>query len=332
MPGRTPDDRTWTHGQRDSTLRIHRLESRPKAAKLGDPTPEILRDCIKDGYCWWCGRGGWKALSIHTYHAHGISANDIRDMAGLFYHIPTCLPGLSHQFSVNIKSQLDNGIRTMPSSLGHRHKMKFSKAGRKYQDEVKTAILLANSSDEQRRAANKIASEKTRKPHPCPVCGKIVRVSIKRRATCSPECRKIIRQQTGVASMQTIKRLSEENPEYRLKINLKLSESMKKQFRKGRQPYQIKPHSCRICGKMIPYATPRLCSEECRHKARQEAQLKAVVNRTLKIPKTDHAIIATRFQSGESSSVIAKEYSISPRYVRLIGVRHNQNRKDKYDE
>lgn len=311
MPGRT-GDRTWTHGQRDSTLRNHRLDECNPVARLDDPTPEELRECIRDGHCWWCGKTGWKSLSGHTSRAHGITADELRDLAGLFKHNPTCTPELTLRF----KDRPNNGKNLKFAKHPKGYKIQFNKAGRKHQDEVKTAILLANSNDDQRRNANKIRSEKYRKYHPCPVCGKIVPFSIKRRVTCSPECRKVIRQETALSSLGKLN----SNPVLKKQMNLKVSETRKRLFAEGKLvPYQTKPHPCPVCGKIIPTARPRLCSSSCRSIVMRDAQLKARDNRNLKVTLAERLDIIKRFQQGESSSVIAKQYSISPRYVRLLG-------------
>jgi len=200
--------------------------------RLDDPTPEELRECIRDGHCWWCGKTRFKTLSGHTSKIHGITAAELRDLAGLFKHAPTCTPELSYQFQTNpLKKAATLQNVKKAQAKGHKgYKIKFNKAGRKHQDEVKTAILLANSNDDQRRNANKIRSEKYRKYHPCPVCGKIVPFSIKRWVTCSPECRRVIRQRTALASLEKVRA----NPERKKAMYHKLSETRKQLFAEGK--------------------------------------------------------------------------------------------------
>jgi len=57
---------------------------------INEPSPEELRRCISLGFCWWCKRGGWRVLTLHTSRAHNIYADGIREMAGLKKGSPTC--------------------------------------------------------------------------------------------------------------------------------------------------------------------------------------------------------------------------------------------------
>ena len=156
------------------------------------------------------------------------------------------------------------------------------------------------------------------KPHLCPVCGKPMPYA--HPITCSPECRKIIRQNTCLESKVKIKILMDNDPVYKQRVKDNMSKGSKKSYAEGKLPSNPpKPHFCRICGTLIPKATPRLCSAECRHKAFREAQILATSNRNLKIPISERSIIARRYNSGEPGAVIAREYGISARYVRLIG-------------
>lgn len=186
MPSRDQRDRTWTHAQRDSTLRNHRLQ-RKRATRLGDPAGQELLEYLKDGFCWWCQTGPWKMLAGHTSHTHGVTAADIRRIAGLFKHTSICSP--EHSLACSYRAQCQNLSPNFVSVKGH--KKVLSEAGRISQ----VQRLLLGSSPEQRLRASHIAALKHRKPHPCPVCGVIVPTSS--RKTCSPECRKIIRQETA---------------------------------------------------------------------------------------------------------------------------------------
>lgn len=49
-----------------------------------DPTPEIIRQCIEQQYCWICDKDGWKALSQHLVKKHGLLAAEVREMAYMF--------------------------------------------------------------------------------------------------------------------------------------------------------------------------------------------------------------------------------------------------------
>lgn len=74
--------KSWTHGERDSMKRTSRLRQNVDII-LDDPTPQELCQSLKEGFCWWCKRGGFKTVANHTSHAHGIMASDIRNLAKL---------------------------------------------------------------------------------------------------------------------------------------------------------------------------------------------------------------------------------------------------------
>jgi predicted nucleic acid-binding Zn ribbon protein len=186
-----PEYRPRIHGERNSTHVINKRREYIKThppVRLDNPSQEEMRECIKDGYCWWCGRGGWKSLSLHT-RSHGIFAKDIRELAGLYKHIPTCLPELSYKMSLLPCNKL-NLIKAQ-NAPKNKHKV-MSEAGRK------SAIMRLKRfiTPEMRHKASLIAAEKHRKPHQCPICGVIIQTSYP--ITCSPKCRKIIRQRTAI--------------------------------------------------------------------------------------------------------------------------------------
>lgn len=56
-----------------------------------------LRECIEAQRCPWCGRDGLRSLSNHTVLAHGVYAEDLRELAGLAPDTPLCSPDLSEQ-------------------------------------------------------------------------------------------------------------------------------------------------------------------------------------------------------------------------------------------
>ena len=166
--------------------------------------------------------------------------------------------------------------------------------------------------------AKALTRQKNSKPHPCPVCGTILPTS--KPITCSPECRKVVRQRTALVSAATRKRLSAENPEYRAQLSATRSKVIKRLYAEGKLRPSIprKPHPCPICGTIVPKAKPTACSPECRHVLLQRAQAKACQNRTVKVPRGDYPKIAERYRSGESTTIIAAEYGVTPRFIRAI--------------
>ena len=183
-------DRTWTKGERDST-RFHRNQGKP-AASLDDPSPPVLRAYIADQICWWCDTGPWKCLAAHTFHAHGIKAADLRRLAFLFKTATICSEALSENYRARA---LASG--RLPGRSETPKKRVYSEAGREsgrkrlqaWRDRVGPEEV-----ERQRRRAYAAQRTLYAKPHPCTRqgCERIVpRAS---RKTCSPECRRKIRQ------------------------------------------------------------------------------------------------------------------------------------------
>jgi hypothetical protein len=56
-----------------------------------------LRECIQAQRCPWCDRGGLRSLANHTVLAHGVYADELRELAGLAPDTPLCSPGLSER-------------------------------------------------------------------------------------------------------------------------------------------------------------------------------------------------------------------------------------------
>ena len=215
-----------------------------------DPPSDELRECIKQGYCWWCKTNGWKRLAQHTAMAHNIYADDIRKMAIMLKRAPTCIQEESEIMSDRRLQLMKEGKVKIPDwRLGILVKHEYSEAGLKSLRD-KMPIMRATLTDEVKKKATQKAIEKTSKPHHCPICGKIIPCA--RPVCCSVECRRI-RQNTGVISAVTRKRLGNENPEYKLKM------SQMPQHQKYK-----KSHNCITCGKSIPRSRPRkYCSPEC---------------------------------------------------------------------
>lgn len=169
--------------------------------------------------------------------------------------------------------------------------------------------------------AKVLTRQKNGKPHPCPVCSIILPTS--KPITCSPECRRIVRQRTALVSAATRKRLWAENPEYRAQLSATHSMAMKRLYAEGKRRPLIprKPHPCPVCGTVVPKALPTACSPKCRRVLLQRAQAKACQNRTVKVPREDYPKVAGRYWAGESTTVIAGEYSVTPRFIRAIAKR-----------
>ena len=154
--------------------------------------------------------------------------------------------------------------------------------------------------------AKALTRQKNGKPHPCPVCGTMLPTA--HPITCSPECRKVVRQKT----------MSKANTP---KAREKAATTYRRHYAEGKIQTPTggaKPHPCPVCGRIVPTASPIACSPECRRVLLQRAQAKACQNRTVKVPREDYPKVAGRYWSGESTTVIAAEYSVTPRFIRAI--------------
>jgi hypothetical protein len=186
---RTRTERNSTH---ESKVRDR---SGVRSPALVIPAIDDLRQWIVEGYCGWCDTGGWKCLSTHTAWAHGITANNIRSMAGLFKHTPTCIVSHSARCRDRELGLLQTGAKRLPDNHRVGYKIVFSNAGQQYQNDVRSQVLKDNSNNDQRRRAAKKAGDVCRKPRPCSACGKLLPNS--KRKTCSDACRRTIRIQTS---------------------------------------------------------------------------------------------------------------------------------------
>lgn len=202
--------------------------------EIDNPSPKYLRECIDMGFCPWCGRDGFRVLAGHTIRAHGICADDIREMAYLLRHKPTCVKETSNLMSVKRLQLLKEGRVKMPNPHIYPVKRKYSTAG----------LVIV-------RSLAKVASETRRKPHACPICGTIIPHS--KPICCSKECKK---QRLALAAAKGRYARSQHfktSPEFRERILTTLDKVRNKP----------KPHNCPTCGKRIPTSLPKFCSPQC---------------------------------------------------------------------
>lgn len=221
-----------------------------------DPTTVELRVCISEGRCWWCGKSGWKRLAQHTSMAHGIFANDIREMAIMLKRAPTCSQQESQILSQRRLRLMKEGKVKIPDwRLGVLVKHEYSEAGLKSLRD-KMPIMRNSLTPEVKERATQRAIEKTSKPHPCLVCGKIITRA--KPLLCSPTCRLIAKQKNAMDAAITRKRLANENPEYKLRMS-QVEQHLK---------YK-KPHKCSRCGNILPKSRPKYSTPQCRQKSRE---------------------------------------------------------------
>lgn len=156
--GRNQDKAYKGHnGATEDRLReVRLLQKTPagQAGRLAAPSPESLRQFIAAETCPWCGRGPYKSLAIHTNSAHGVSADELREMAGFVKTQPLCSADLSERYR-----EMGKGKRLPESAYDpEKHKKRsFSKAGL----EVQRQKLDKARSPEQRRRAGEAIAKKT---------------------------------------------------------------------------------------------------------------------------------------------------------------------------
>jgi hypothetical protein len=191
MPGRDRRDRTWTHGERDSA-RLNR--ERRAHGKVTNPPAGILREYIDAQVCWWCEKGPWKSLGTHTATAHGITAREVRELAGLFRTSKIC--SSDYTAECRARDHYKGNVAGLGSVLGH--KKDLSEAA-KIKATTRLNAFLESTGDPSafRRRVGRAAAMKRRIIRMCTSCG--APVALVNRYTCSPECRKAIRQKTALA-------------------------------------------------------------------------------------------------------------------------------------
>lgn len=157
-------------------------------------SPEKLREYIKEGYCPWCGKGGWERLPCHT-KAHGISAADIKEMAGLLKHEPTCTTEQCREMADTMQKATKDG-RWKPKSkefmtIISKMPRTYNSAGLVIQRQKGERIrdIMANMPAAEYKRLRERTAKTVSRPHDCPVCGNLIPRSKPR--CCSPECRHI---------------------------------------------------------------------------------------------------------------------------------------------
>jgi hypothetical protein len=187
--GRAGTGAGWTAGQRDSTR--SNAKGKVESPRLDDPTVSDVRDMLASQWCWWCGRGPWRSLSGHTFHAHGITAARIRELGFLLKGVSTVSVELREALALRPQTINSVGLRAANASpLRSRAGRVLSEAGRI----ANAAKLAPYQTPEQRAVALRRSNEVTRRPHKCPVCG--IELPRATPITCSPECRREVRRRT----------------------------------------------------------------------------------------------------------------------------------------
>ena len=169
-------------GRADATASVH---FQPR--DLVDP--KTLRTCIEEQRCPWCHRVGLRSLANHTVRAHGVYADELRQLAGLPANAPLCSPELS-------ASHREFALKHGSTDRLHRPEVLLAAAAAReanYDDEQRrrrveqlNAVrakateafrrsIQAEKHDPELAAARKIRRSKARRAFregaECPICG-----------------------------------------------------------------------------------------------------------------------------------------------------------------
>jgi len=129
--GNRPDRRRTKHAPAVRVEAQHRV-LRHRTASIQDrvvaPSREEMRRAIANGDCPFCG-APYVNIAGHTYRAHGVSAVELKDMAGIPKTRPACTPELSAKLSEISKQDGLAKVERMRAARNPHAKRKLSAAG-----------------------------------------------------------------------------------------------------------------------------------------------------------------------------------------------------------
>jgi predicted nucleic acid-binding Zn ribbon protein len=174
----------------DNRLRVRRGQPAGMFGVRTPPSEDAWRMAGEDRVCPICLQGPYRLLGGHTYAAHGMSAREIKDLAGLTAKASTAAPDLGEVHSARAKKQTN---RTPPP---HPPRQSRTAAGRRICAEnmrrartLLTPEQLAAAQARGRRRQSERAAERRANPEmaPCVICGTYT--TRHRKITCSEACR-----------------------------------------------------------------------------------------------------------------------------------------------
>ena len=279
---KTADAARWQRIKDEVNARrkAQRIANKPPT-RDGIPSRDELRQCIEQGYCWWCRRGGWRRLAQHTAMVHQIYANDIREIAVMLKRKATSLKEESEIMSDNRRRAMSLGHAQPPDwRLGQGVKHEFSEAGL-ISMRANQQHMIESISPETKARVAQLTKERFSKPHLCPVCGTFIPHSTP--LYCSEDCRRQVWSNVG-------RRVGLSLPHEHF---LKMGDIIRDKYSKA--------HRCRVCGNLIQKSRPRAyCSPECAHNP-------------FNLPIHE---ITRRYLAGESSVELAKVYGCCDHTIR----------------
>lgn len=124
-------NKTYTgyNGASEDSLRaMDKLAHTPAGqfGRVAAPSQAVTREFIKSQTCPWCGEGPYKILAGHTWRAHGVSGEELREMAGLTKCASICDQQVSEEKASRLK-----GVRLPKSAYAKQRKPRsLSEAGK----------------------------------------------------------------------------------------------------------------------------------------------------------------------------------------------------------
>lgn len=174
MPARGRKVKTFAGSGATPNPSLQDAVKRARSAAAGQygtmaaPSAASMRKFIQAQQCPWCGRGPWKVLATHTRSAHGVSAAELRDMAGLVKQASICSD--EHQANTRERNRRVRGDRMPPEAVAAltarrehgRDRKTLGPAGR----EAQRTRALALTTEQRQQAAMTLAKTLAAKNRP----------------------------------------------------------------------------------------------------------------------------------------------------------------------
>lgn len=100
----------WSRAGADARKRAEasrEVTSAGQAMPTSAPSQDAIRRCIAAGECPWCADGPYRNLGLHTNLAHGVSAAELRTLAGYSTSVSICSPELSEKARQRLEARED---------------------------------------------------------------------------------------------------------------------------------------------------------------------------------------------------------------------------------
>ena len=161
----------------------------PAEAAAGLVDQARLRACIQAQRCPWCDRDRMRSLANHTVVAHGVYADELRDLAGLAPDTPLCSRTLSERHRELARDQDTSRWLHRPevrAAAAATREATYDRQRRRRRVAQLNAVrpkaidafrrsLQAEKDDPELAAARRIARSKARRKlragQECPICG-----------------------------------------------------------------------------------------------------------------------------------------------------------------